>query len=214
MKRRVFKNFDVEDAKNGAKVITRNGHYVRILSYDIKNEYSPILAAILEDDGHERVMQYNEHGEPNEADEEGYFLHIVKEEEIESEDEKMLDNIQGCLNFFFDKCDYDEKCISKEDIFNWIKNKKEGLSRSECIEMWIARNNTKIDGEVNDLFLYGEEPYRKDKYFITGKAYDGEIILNKVRKNRNLFPEINFQNSPKRVKVNLELISDEDEESN
>jgi len=207
MKRRVFKNFDVEDAKNGAKVITRNGYYVRILSYDIKNEYSPILAAILEDDGHERVMQYDEHGEPDEADEEGYFLHIVEEEEVENEDEKMLNSIQECLTLFFKRCKYDKESISKEDILKWIENKKEGLSRSEYIndDWWIARDK---DGT---LCMYYDEPDRDHENESFGTS---DLIGDYTTLDDNLFPEVTWKNSPKRVKVNLELISDEDESEN
>lgn len=206
MKRRVFKNFDVEDAKNGAKVITRNGHYVRILSYDIKNEYSPILAAILEDDGHERVMQYDEHGEPDEADEEGYFLHIVKEEEVENEDEKMLNSIQKCLTLFFKRCKYDKESISKEDILKWIENKKEGLLRSGYTDepWWIARD------EDGSLCIYEDVPSR------VGESFDtSDLIGDSTTLDDNLFfSEVTWENSPKRIKVNLELIPDEDESKN
>lgn len=205
MKRTVFKDFDVEKAKQGARVITRNGHYVRILSYDIKNKYSPILAVISEDDGYEEVMQYNEHGEPNEADNEGYWLHIVEEEEIENEDEKMLDNIQGCLNFFFDKCDYDEKCISKEDILKWIENKKESLSRIGCTDepLWIARD------EDGSLCMYYDKPERDDE------SFDATYMIGDCTTlDPEMFPEVTWKDGPKRVKVNLELISDENEENN
>lgn len=116
MKRRVFKDFDVEKAKQGAKVLTRGGYNVRILSYDIKSKYSPILAVITEDDGSEEVMQYDKNGEPDEADREDLWLRIVEEEEVENEDEKMLNNIQECLQLFFKKCKYDKESISKEDI--------------------------------------------------------------------------------------------------
>lgn len=207
MKRRVFKNFDVEDAKNGAEVITRNGHYVRILSYDIKNEYSPILAAILEDDGHERVMQYDEHGEPDEADEEGYFLHTVKEEEVENEDEKMLNSIQECLTLFFKRCKYDKESISKEDILKWIENKKESLSRNEYIDddWWIARDK---DGS---LFMYCNEPDRDHE----NESFDTSYLIGDYTTlDDNFFPEVTWENSPKRIKVNLELIPDEDESKN
>lgn len=205
MKRTVFKNFDVEDAKQGAKVITRNGHYVRILSYNIKDEYSPILAAILEDDGHERVMQYDEHGEPDEADAEGYFLHIVEEKEVESEDEKMLDNIQECLTLFFKRCKYDEKCISKEEILKWIENKKESLSRIGCTDesWWIARD------EDDSLCMYYDKPER------VGEAFGTEYMIGDYTTlDPEMFPEVTWKGGPKRIKVNLELISDEDESKN
>lgn len=203
MKRKVFKDFDVEKAKQGAKVLTRDGRDVRILSYDIKDKYSPILAVILKDDGYERVMQYNEHGEPNEADEENYWLHIVEEEEIENKDEEILKSIQECLSLFFKRCKYDKESISKEDIFKWIKNKKN--TRSEYIDdesWWIARDKDGI------LCIYSDKPDRDDESFDTTYMIGGTILDN------DLFPEVTWKNSPKRIKVNLELISDENEESN
>lgn len=192
MKRRVFKDFDVEKAKQGAKVLTRGGHNVRILSYDIKSKYSPILAVITEDDGSEEVMQYDKNGEPDEADREDLWLHIVEEEEVENEDEKMLNNIQECLQLFFKKCKYDKESISKEDIFKWIKNKKkEGLLRSEY-NWWIARDKDCT------LYIYSDKPKRDDdnesfesEYLIIGDCEDG------------LFPEVTWKNSPKQVELKL-----------
>lgn len=62
MKVRTIKPFDVEKAEQGAEIQTKDRHKVRILSYDIKDEYHfPILAAILEDNNFERIMQYDEH---------------------------------------------------------------------------------------------------------------------------------------------------------
>lgn len=206
MKRTVFKDFDVEKAKQGAKVLTRDGHSVRILSYDIKSKYSPILAAILEDDGSEEVMQYDEHGEPDEADREEIWLHIVEEEEVENEDEKMLNSIQECLTLFFKRCKYDKESISKEDIFKWIKNKKEGLLRSGYTDepWWIARD------EDGSLCIYEDVPSR------VGEAFDTAYMIGDATTlDDNLFfSEVTWENSPKRIKVNLELISDEDEENN
>lgn len=208
MKRTLFKDFDVEKAKQGAKVLTSDRHNVRILSYDIKSKYYPILAVISEDDGSEEVMQYDENGEPYEADREELCLHIVEEEEIENVDEKILNSIQECLQLFFKRCKYDKESISKEDIFEWIKNKKkEGLSRSEYIDddWWIARDK---DGS---LCIYNDEPDREydDEAFETTNLIGDYTTLDD-----NLFPEVTWKNSPKRVKVNLELISDEDEENN
>lgn len=207
MKRTVFKDFDVEKAKQGAKVLTRDGHNVRILSYDIKSKCSPILAVISEDDGSEEVMQYDEHGEPDEADREEIWLHIVEEKEVESEDEKMLNNIQECLQLFFKRCKYDKESISKEDIFKWIKNKKESLSRNEYIDddWWIARDK---DGS---LCMYCDEPDRDHE----NESFDtSDLIGDCTTLDDNLFPEVTWKGGPKRIKVNLELISDEDEENN
>jgi hypothetical protein len=196
-KRTVFKNFDVEKAKQGAKVLTRAGRDVRIIAYDIKSKYSPILAVITEEDGSEEVMQYNEDGEPDEADREELWLQIVEEEEVESEDEKMLNSIQECLQLFFKKCKYDKESISKEDIFKWIKNKKKDLLGNEH-DWWIARDKD------SSVYIYSNKPDRYDD----NETFESEIIGDC---GDGLFPEVTWENSPKRIKV---IISDEDEENN
>lgn len=205
MKVRTFKPFDVEKAKNGAKVLTRDGHEVRILSYNIKTKYSPILAVISGDDEEEEVMQYNEEGEPDEADREELWLHIIEEVETKSEDEEVLKSIQEYLTLFFKSRKSDKKGISKEDIFKWIENKKN--TRKECInedETWyIARDK---DGT---LCIYSDEPERDDESFDTDYMIGNCTILND-----DIFPEVTWQGGPKKIKVNIELISDEDEENN
>ena len=50
MKRKIVKPFDLEAAKNGAKIETRNGKEVEILRTDLKNKY-PIIGIITGDDG-------------------------------------------------------------------------------------------------------------------------------------------------------------------
>lgn len=199
MKRTVFKDFDVEKAKQGAKVLTRGGLGVRIVAYDIKSEYSPILAVISEEDGSEEVMQYNEDGEPDEADREEIWLQIVEEEEVESEDEKMLNSIQECLQLFFNKCKYNKESISKEDIFKWIKNKKKDLLRKEY-DWWIARDKD------STVYIYSDKPKRDDE----NESFESEYSIIGDCKY-DLFPEVSWKNSPKRIKV---IISDEDEENN
>lgn len=41
--------FDIEKAKQGAKIITRNKKSVRILDYNLKSIDTPIVAAVMED---------------------------------------------------------------------------------------------------------------------------------------------------------------------
>ncbi len=199
MKRTVFKDFDVEKAKQGAKVLTRGGLSVRIVAYDVKSEYSPILAIVKEEDGSEEVMQYNEDGEPDEADREELCLHIVEEEEIENEDEKMLNSIQECLQLFFKRCKYDKESISKEDIFKWIKKKKKDLLRNEH-DWWIARDKD------STVYIYSDKPDRDDD----NESFKSEYTIIGDCEN-GLFPEVTWKNSPKRIKV---IISDGDEENN
>lgn len=60
------------------------------------------------------------------------------------------------------------------------------------MELWIARDN---DGE---LFLYQNKPTKGDYRFVCGYAYDDYIELD-----RDKFPEVTFENSPQKVKIEL-----------
>lgn len=77
-----LKPFDLEAAKNGAKVVTRDGHAVRIICYDRKNEEYPIVALVGEDEG--AVFSYSSGGrylEPNLTDHDlDLFMAPVKHE--------------------------------------------------------------------------------------------------------------------------------------
>lgn len=55
-----LKPFDLEAAKNGAKVVTRDGHAVRIICYDRKNEVYPIVAIVGENE--DSVFSYSSGG--------------------------------------------------------------------------------------------------------------------------------------------------------
>lgn len=57
--------FDVEKAKNGAKVVTSDGNPVRILDYSFKAELYPIVAAIAIDDNEECIARYTLDGRHN-----------------------------------------------------------------------------------------------------------------------------------------------------
>ncbi len=61
MKTKNLKPFDLEAAKAGTPVMTRDGRPVRILCTDFKNDGYPVVAAILEG-GEELLCSYNEQG--------------------------------------------------------------------------------------------------------------------------------------------------------
>ena len=58
--------FDIELAKKGYQVVTRNGRPVRILSYDFENQLYPIVAAVkkIDENGHacEEIQIYTSEG--------------------------------------------------------------------------------------------------------------------------------------------------------
>ncbi len=57
-----MKAFDLEKAREGAKVCTRDGDSVRIICFDRKNEDFPIVALLTCVDGEEIVETYTEDG--------------------------------------------------------------------------------------------------------------------------------------------------------
>lgn len=54
--------FDIERARQGAKIITRNGLNVKIVAYDKKNKSHPIVALVEKTDGVELFIEYTENG--------------------------------------------------------------------------------------------------------------------------------------------------------
>lgn len=55
--------FDIEKAKQGAKVITRDGRDTRILCFDCKSKTDPIVAAAMgPDDVEEEIISYTKDG--------------------------------------------------------------------------------------------------------------------------------------------------------
>jgi len=57
-----MKPFDLEKARGGAKVCTRNGYKVEILRFDVKNPDYPIVALITDNDGIEICQSYTKDG--------------------------------------------------------------------------------------------------------------------------------------------------------
>lgn len=59
-----FKPFDLEAAKAGAPVMTRDGRPVRILAFDVEGAIYPVVAAVKTLDGkREAIQMYTESGE-------------------------------------------------------------------------------------------------------------------------------------------------------
>ena len=71
--------FDIEKAKNGAKVVTRDGHSVRIGFYDLKHEHLPILGAV-QNGVYETPFGFTKDGKFNEGEDSPYDLFIEEEE--------------------------------------------------------------------------------------------------------------------------------------
>lgn len=193
--KKIIKPFDLEAAKNGAKIETRNGKEVEILRWDLNNKF-PILGIVTGDDGYESFVGWKIDGtSPLEFDNDDDLVLVEYEDEHEeSEDEKMLNNIEECLRPFYKKSEYRE-------IYDWIKEKKEESSRKGCTKSWwIARD------EDDELYMYNEEPVRGEYSFYSRSDENCFITLYD-----NLFPEVTWGNSPKKIEMKLTLIKNESE---
>lgn len=62
MKKEIIKSFDLEAYKNGANVKTRDGHEVRIICTDKRDQYYPIVALVKLADGSESTQFYTSNG--------------------------------------------------------------------------------------------------------------------------------------------------------
>lgn len=73
--------FDVTKAKQGAKIVTRDGYNVRILCFDRNSDSYPIVALVQNtDSGEDEIISYTKHGYFFEkADETGDDLFIEEE---------------------------------------------------------------------------------------------------------------------------------------
>ena len=73
--------FDIEKAKQGAKVVTRDGHNVRILCFDRNSDIYPIVALVQKTNSEEdEIISYTKHGYYFESvDETGDDLFIEEE---------------------------------------------------------------------------------------------------------------------------------------
>ena len=60
------------------------------------------------------------------------------------------------------------------------------------MEIWIARDNST---KYEQLFGYYDKPYKEENYFV------GNVCITF---NKELFPEVTFENSP--MKIELKLI--------
>lgn len=78
MKTKIQKPFEVEAAKNGAIIETKNGHSVRILCYDKVSDNYPIVA-LVNSEGRESCHSYTLDGEAFASNSSGSNLVIIEE---------------------------------------------------------------------------------------------------------------------------------------
>lgn len=85
-----------------------------------------------------------------------------------------------------------------QEGIEYIKQQKLINNNSNYLEFWIARDKNK------NLKLYSEYPVKIDKLEVFLPDYHS--FMGVIEINKDLFPEIVWENSPKKVKI--ELIED------
>lgn len=115
--------FDIEKAKAGAKVETREGRPVRIVCYDKKPEAYPILALVTDKDS-EYPIAYKADGRYNHLPESPQDLMIV--EEVEDVEEGSV------------ACEYDDRMACK--ITGWMLNRFKWQSIEELLAYAMIEN--------------------------------------------------------------------------
>lgn len=158
--------FDAEKAKNGAKVVTRNGLPAKILDYPVKNEDSPILGLILIE-GKEFPKLFTKNGNHYSDCTESRLDLFIEEEEVEEDDS-----------------DYDPYKATVEYIADMVKRYSELQSIEELKDFY---NNVRV--KCQDAFDYGkvcminqdEEPAdNKPKFKVGDWIIDGLGIVHRV----------------------------------
>lgn len=119
-----MKEFNLEAAKAGAEVCTRDGISARIVCFDMKNEISPLLVLVKGDDGEEYPVPYCIDGK-NGLGEYGYdlFMNVSKH--------------YGWVNIYYS----DDGTLETSKIYNTEDEARDLLSMSRYVA------TTKIEWE-------------------------------------------------------------------
>lgn len=134
--------FDLNRAKNGAKLITRDGHEARIVCYDKLGEY-PLIACIKYDDDYEDFNSYTKDGRAIDSFEDSpKDLFIYSDAEL-TEFEAELDNIVRAFS--------KDNAIMDDNEVHHYANKLLRLAKKEISasneEKQVFDTNNKTDNE-------------------------------------------------------------------
>lgn len=155
--------FNAEKAKNGAKVVTRNGLPAKILDYPVKNEDCPILGLILIE-GKEFPKLFTKNGNHYSDCTESRLDLFIEEEEVEEDDsdydpykevvESIMDMVERCspnnvgsLQDFYDNVKV--KCREAIEYYNTWNKKQEEQNASDNkpkfkVGDWIVQENAGV----------------------------------------------------------------------
>lgn len=173
MKKKIQKPFSIEEWKNGAKVETRDGRAVRILTTDIRGGEKPILAAEYDEVSKEDYLhRYTNDGSFYAYCEGQSKLDLVIVKEVE---ESYLDRIKRSAEAMVKIAELMESdpkyggAISDEEwkgsVYKFCIYRAEGEARCERI-CWSYHFLAFHTAEQRDLFLEENERLVKDYLMI------------------------------------------------
>lgn len=146
--------FNAEKAKNGAKVVTRNGLHVKIVDYPIKNEDNPILGLVLIE-GKEFPKLFTKNGNHYSDCTESRLDLFIEEEEVE-EDDSDYDPYKEVVESIMDMV---ERCSpnnvgSLQDFYHKVKVKCRGAI--EYYDTWNKKQEEQKTSDNKPKFQVGD----------------------------------------------------------
>ena len=125
-----LKEFNLEAAKSGKPVCTRDGRKARIICFDVKGDICPIIA-LVEENGMEVTKSYDENGRANYKNADNYDLMMLPEKK------------EGWVNVYKRKNEY--ICENECNVFTGIAvYKSEGEAKRNIDKNKIYVNTMKI----------------------------------------------------------------------
>ena len=111
-----LKPFDIEEAKRGAPVYTRDGRKVRVLCFDAKQGCLPIVTLVTNKNGEENLFSYFKNGK------------FSDNGNVDTNDDLMIGPLikEGWINVYYfmnEETDYSTDNIifnSKKDALEWV----------------------------------------------------------------------------------------------
>lgn len=154
MKKEIIKPFDLEAYKNGAKVKTRDGHEVRIICTDAKDDY-PIIGLVTNSAGDEHIVLYTLEGKLYSTKsticaEDLVIVKEVEEQEFWSdrEDKKTKGYFIDC----FSKIEYNSRTCYYQGNYRYFASRKQAKSALAMarISQIMANDVEHFGGAITD----------------------------------------------------------------
>lgn len=186
-----MKEFNLELAKAGHPVCTRDGNPVRIICFDVKGTNYPIVAAIMIGN-EEYINQYPNGGEYYaDGHESPGDLMMVSEVE-EDEDEKIRKELIGHFAGFRDNISKEWYGIKVNDIIAWLEKQSKQTSTDKFepkfkVGDWITNNEITFQiAKIDDYWYYSDNgdkvcsSYVHDFYHLwtIQDAKDGDVLVD------------------------------------